>query len=76
MGKKGESGIKILKMTDNNYLKHVEACIRNGIPCMLENVGIELDPALEPVLQKQITKKGASMTMKLGDAVVEYNEKF
>lgn len=76
MGKKGESGIKILKMTDNNYMKHVEASIRNGIPCLLENIGIELDPALEPILQKQIVVKGASKTIKLGDSVIEYNDNF
>ena len=65
-----------MKMTDHNYIKHVEACIRNGITCMIENIGIDLDPALEPILQKQIIKKGASMTLKLGDSIVEYNEKF
>ena len=31
---------------------------------MLENVGEELDPALEPVLMKQIAKDG---TLRLGD---------
>jgi dynein heavy chain len=76
MGKKTEGGIKILKFTDNNYLKHMEAGIRSGTPVLLENVGVELDPAIEPILQKQIVKKGASMTLKLGDSIIEYNENF
>ena len=76
MGKKGDAGLKILKLSDGNYLKHLEASIRQGIPCLIENVGIELDPAIEPVLSKQITKKGNSLTMKLGDSIIEYNENF
>ena len=43
---------------------------------MIENVGVELDPAIEPLLQKQITKRGASKYIKIGDSVVEYNDDF
>jgi dynein heavy chain len=32
----------------------MENAIRFGKPCLLENVGEELDPALEPVLLKQV----------------------
>jgi dynein heavy chain len=76
MGKKGDQGLKIMKLTDNNYLKYLEACIRMGTACMIENVGIDLDPALDPVLGKQVVRKSSSATMKLGDSVIEYNDKF
>lgn len=52
MYKKTERGIKALKFTQDNYLKHLEASIGAGIPVIMENVGIELDPAIEPLLQK------------------------
>jgi dynein heavy chain len=42
--------IKVLKFSDNNYLKYLEACIRQGIPVLVENVGTDLDPAIEPLL--------------------------
>jgi dynein heavy chain len=76
MGKKSDLGIKVLKFSQGNYLKHLEACIRQGIAVLVENVQEELDPAIEPVLQKQITVKGATKTLKLGDAVIEYNDNF
>jgi len=50
MYKKTEKGLKILKFSDGNYLKQLEAGISMGIPVMIENVGVELDPAIEPVL--------------------------
>jgi len=50
MYKKQEKGIKILKFSDDSYLKHLEAAINAGIPTMMENVGVELDPAIEPLL--------------------------
>jgi len=39
---------------------------------LLENIGQELDPILEPVLGQQTFKQGGAMCLKLGDSVVEY----
>lgn len=50
MGKKSDLGIKVLKFTTNNYIKHLEAAIRQGISVLVENVQEELDPAIEPLL--------------------------
>jgi len=45
-----ENGCKIMKLSDGNYLKLLEASIRMGNPVLIENVGEELDPAIEPLL--------------------------
>ena len=74
MGK--EKGIKIMKFTEEKYLKFLESSIRQGNPVMIENVGEELDPAIEPLLQKQIIKRGNSYTIKIGDSVIDYNKDF
>jgi len=47
-----ERDIRIMKLSDGNYLKILENCIRMGTPVLIENVYEELDPALEPLLQK------------------------
>jgi dynein heavy chain len=47
-----EKGLKILKFTDGNYLKILEMAIRMGNPVLIENVYEDLDPAIEPLLQK------------------------
>jgi len=71
-----ENGLKTLKFTDGAYLKYLEAGIRNGNPVLIENIGEDMDPAIEPLLQKQIVIKGNSMTLKLGDSVIEYSKDF
>jgi dynein heavy chain len=47
-----EAGLKVLKFTDATYLKYLESGIRMGMPVMMENVSEEMDPAIEPLLQK------------------------
>lgn len=49
--------LQIIKLTEKDFLRTLENGIRYGYPVLLENIGSELDPALEPVLLKQIFKK-------------------
>lgn len=49
-----DNGIDVVKLSDRDFLRSLENAIRFGKPFMLENVGEELDPALEPVLLKQV----------------------
>lgn len=71
-----EHSLKALKFTDGNYLKFLEAGIRVGNPVLIENIGEEMDPAIEPLLQKQIVIKGLNMTLKLGDTNIDYDKNF
>lgn len=43
-----------MKLSDRDFLRSLENAIRFGKPCLLENVGEELDPALDPVLMRQV----------------------
>jgi dynein heavy chain len=70
------SGLKAIKLTDENYMRTVENAIQYGSPVLLENVLEELDPTLEPLLQKQTFKQGGIVCIRLGDSVVEYSEEF
>lgn len=54
-----DNGLDVFKLSDRDFLRSMENAIRFGKPCLLENVGEELDPALEPVLLKQVGLCGA-----------------
>nr|XP_054101684.1 dynein axonemal heavy chain 1 isoform X2 [Callithrix jacchus] len=71
-----DSGLDVFKLSDRDFLRSMENAIRFGKPCLLENVGEELDPALEPVLLKQTYKQQGNMVLKLGDTVIPYHEDF
>ena len=51
--KEAPNGLKVIKMSDGNFLRTLENAIRLGIPVLLEDVGETLDPSLEPVLLRQ-----------------------
>lgn len=68
--------IDVIKLTDGNYMRTLETAIQFGKPVLLENVGEDLDPSIEPLLQKQIFKKGASWNIRFGDSTIEYSPDF
>lgn len=74
--KEKENKLDVIKFTDDNYLRILETAIQFGKPVLLENVGEELDPAIEPLLQKQIFKSGSSWNIRMGDSTIEYSLDF
>lgn len=54
-----DNNLSVIKLTDGDYMRTLENCIQFGTPLLLENVGGELDPSLEPLLLKQTFKQGA-----------------
>ncbi|XP_043287698.1 dynein axonemal heavy chain 7 isoform X2 [Venturia canescens] len=68
--------IHVVRLSQNDYMRILENAVQFGQPVLLENVGEELDAALEPLLLKQTFKSGGSWCIKLGDSVVEYSDKF
>jgi len=44
----------VVKLTNKDFLRSFENAVRFGKPCLLENVGEELDPTLEPILLQQV----------------------
>ncbi|KAJ3343280.1 Dynein heavy chain 7, axonemal [Gonapodya sp. JEL0774] len=71
-----DSNLQTIKLTDSDYLRTLENAITFGNPVLIENIKEDLDPILEPLLQKQTFRSAGSLCIKLGDNVVEYSEKF
>ena len=71
-----EHNLKVIKLTDGNYLRTLENAIQFGMPVLLENVGEELEPSLEPLLLKQVFKSGGANYIRLGDSTIEYSDQF
>mmetsp|Transcript_18662 Transcript_18662/g.41434 ORF Transcript_18662/g.41434 Transcript_18662/m.41434 type:complete len:1758 (-) Transcript_18662:2744-8017(-) len=76
MGAKVESGMDVCKLGDPQFLRVMELGVQFGKWILLENVGEHLDPALEPILQRQKIKDGSSWIIKLGDKSVTYMDSF
>nr|DBA18657.1 TPA: hypothetical protein GDO54_016881 [Pyxicephalus adspersus] len=71
-----ENQLSVIKLTDSDYMRTLENCIQFGTPLLLENVGEELDPSLEPLLLKQTFKQGGMDCIRLGETIIEYSNDF
>ena len=72
-----ENSLYCIKYTDPDYMTMLQNAIQEGRPALLENVGEELDPGLEPILLRQTFTNAAGVEcILLGDAVFEYQPSF
>ena len=51
--RENRNNLKVMKLTETGFLRHLENCIRVGVPVLMEDIGETLDPSLEPILLKQ-----------------------
>ncbi|XP_069857588.1 dynein axonemal heavy chain 2 isoform X5 [Dipodomys merriami] len=72
----GGQGLLIIDLQMIDYLRVLEKAIQFGYPVLLQNVQEYLDPTLNPVLNKSVSRIGGRLLMRIGDKEVEYNPNF
>ncbi|KAG8227082.1 hypothetical protein J437_LFUL007419 [Ladona fulva] len=70
------NNLSVIRLSDSDYIRVLESSIQFGRPVLLENIGEELDAVLEPLLQRQTFKQAGTLSIKLGESVVEYSPDF
>ncbi|KAG6798201.1 Dynein heavy chain 7, axonemal [Apis mellifera caucasica] len=71
-----DNNIHVIRLTQEDYMRVLENAIQFGQPVLLENIGEEIDPALEPLLMKQTFKSAGAECIKVGDSIIEYSHNF
>ena len=67
----------IAEPKDPKYMKKIIDSVRRGSICLFRDVGEYLDPTLDNILAKNVTKVTASKSMvKVGEAEFEWSNKF
>ncbi|GKT34970.1 Dynein beta chain, ciliary, partial [Aduncisulcus paluster] len=74
--KESENGLEVVRLTQNKYLDIIERCLSEGKPVLIENIGESIDAVLDPLIQRNVIKKGRTKFIKLGDKEIEYDPKF
>ncbi|KAF6028574.1 DNAH7 [Bugula neritina] len=70
------NNLHVVKSSDNDFVRTLENCIQFGNPVLMEDIGEEIDPLLEPLLLKQTFKQGGALCIRLGDNTLEYSMDF
>jgi dynein heavy chain len=68
--------LAIHTFNDSDFVKRLELCIQFGNLFLFEGVEEELDPIIDPVLDKALIKRGSSLVLMLGDKEVEWDPDF
>lgn len=68
--------LSVIKLSDSDYVRTLENAIQFGTPVLLENIGVELESVLEPLLMKQLFKQAGVLSIRLGESVIEYSPDF
>lgn len=63
-------------LSERNFRNHLEDALTYGKPMLVENIEEELDPVLDPVLEKRYIKKGKGFMIALADKEVDFTESF
>jgi len=67
--------LNVVKLADD-YMRAFKKAIPFGEPLLLENIGTEIDPALDSLLLKQTFKQAGAISIKLGDGIIDYSKDF
>ncbi|XP_023241581.1 dynein beta chain, ciliary-like isoform X1 [Centruroides sculpturatus] len=66
--------LKILRLEEKSYLDKIEEALSAGNTVLIENIGENLDPVLNPLLSRNTIKKGKAI--QLGDKEIEFHDDF
>ncbi len=70
-----EKKITKTSFLDSSFMKNLESALRFGNPLLVQDVE-NMDPVLNPVLNKEIRKKGGRILIRLGDQDVDFSPSF
>lgn len=68
--------LDLLDPFTEGYMNKIELAISNGRTVILQNLDEEIDPSLEPILNKNLKRMAGKISMFLGDKEIKYDENF
>ncbi|XP_034234645.1 dynein beta chain, ciliary [Thrips palmi] len=66
--------LQVVRLGARGAIESLELCVTRGAIVLVENIGESVDPVLDPLLGRNLIKKGKAI--KMGDKEVEYNDSF
>ena len=66
-GKEQTNGMELIQLSEDKWMRKVEAALENGKVLMIEALGQDIDATLDPLLSRQFVTRGLKQYVKLGE---------
>ncbi len=74
--KEASNSLDVLSFKRSDFMRKLQAAIQYGKPVLFEAVDEQLDPLIEPVLEKNFTIEAGVKLFKIGDAKIDWSDNF
>ncbi|EAY21612.1 Dynein heavy chain family protein [Trichomonas vaginalis G3] len=68
--------MNVLQFDQSDFLQRLKSCVSFGLPVLIENVGLKLDPLLDPILSREIHNVDGIKRVSLGGESIAYSDSF
>ena len=68
--------LNVLRFDQPDFLQRLKGCVSFGLSVLIENIGLKLDPLIEPILSREIINNDGQKKIALGGEYVSYSDDF
>ena len=68
--------LTMLSFDQSDFLQRFKSCVTIGLPVLITNVGLKLDPFIDPILSREILIVDGQKKVTLGGDTITYNDNF
>ncbi|OHT14597.1 Dynein heavy chain family protein [Tritrichomonas foetus] len=68
--------LNVLRFDQADFLQRFKSCVSFGLPVLITNVGLKLDPLIDPILSREILVVDGQKKVAIGGDMISYSDNF
>ena len=66
----------VIRFDQPDFIQRIKSAVAFGVPVLIENVGLKLDPLIEPILSRETLIVDGQKKIPLGGEYIQYSDRF